>query len=528
MWSLLLSKRSGYCFSLVLPILAANASAQNRASAPAPKPIPCEELCASYLAARVYPSLAVEDQVRVYAKDPQGLPTDKSVYKVLVTGKKDPEVRGAVEAVRPATKPYVSVASTVPGVTTTAQSLYLRIDTRFIAVPIKPSTPGQPASAADIRESLSTAAAKAGIQVALQLSNNGALDVRGAPGTRPLYLELRVNRSDPRSDLLTQKSTAPMEDWSVVFLRLRRGALKNGDKFTVTCPGKDGAILRSAEIPAKVSSEVAFDLSPSFVQSQQLTNGKTRPVGHLGIDLDEPSLTPSVSVARTYLTTQSVISSDAKDQASNVNLALGAERSLTSSWYLPAHLETKMIGDQAANNVSSVTSTGLATILPWGVTKALLNNSVINAPTSPQFTLDAQLERHIRQDAASEKKFLDKNAFRIFGEATWNAIRLLPGDGSGDAVTVNLTGKGWLIPGQDRILNGQVGKINRMEGLFTVTTLVPVSKLTPTGDGFISSEKTAKAHIQIVYSRGANEANGFKHCSTLSIGLQATTGSTSQ
>jgi hypothetical protein len=300
----------------------------------------------------------------------------------------------------------------------------------------------------------------------------------------------------------------------VVYLILRGRVFNKGDKVQVSFHQH-----ASKEIKVSSATSVSLSLTPNFVQSEALTNGQKRPVGQLNVAFDELSLT-STTPFRTHLTTSSTFSSDAKDNSSNVNLLFGVERSLMRSWYLPWHTDTKMIGDQVIDNLSWVSSTGVTTIVPWGWTRSFLNNPVLDAPVSPEITLDAQIEHRIRRDAAAQKKFADKDAFRLHGSGSWTPIRLLKGDGNGDYVSLELAGQGWYLPHQHDFAN--VLK-DRLEGYFQASVLVPVSKVAVSDTGLATAQKGTKTQIRVQYSLGANEANGFKHSSRLSIGVEATT-----
>ena len=310
-------------------------------------------------------------------------------------------------------------------------------------------------------------------------------------------------------------------DSSVIFLLIPNRALKEGDTVQVRTAAAPERMSNVFKVPAQAPN-FTMTLAPNYVLSQALKNGQKRPVGQLGVAFDEMTLTPSWMGARTYLKTASTISTDAKDNKSNVNLALGLERSLVKGWYVPFHLETKMVGDQVIDNVSSVSSAGVASLVPWGWTRSFLHNPVLEAPLSPDFGLDAQLERRLRQDAASRKSFLDKNAFRLYGHSTWAHMRLLKGNGAGDPVEMEIAGSGWYLPHQHT--GGASGKVlvDRLEGLFEVSVLVPVSKLSVTGTGVGTPEKGTKSMIRVKYSRGANEATGFRHSSQLSLGVEVT------
>ena len=230
-------------------------------------------------------------------------------------------------------------------------------------------------------------------------------------------------------------------DPTVIFLLVPNGAFKEGDLVEVRTTGAPPRASDKFKVPEQAPN-FSLTLTPAYVQSQALKNGKKRPVAQLGVAFDEMSLTPSWMGARTYLKSDSTISSDAKDNSSNVNLALGLERSLMKRWYLPFRAETKMVGDQVIDNLSSVSSAGVSTIFPWSWTRSFLQNPLLAAPNSPDFGLDFQLERRFRQDAASAKKFLDKNAPRLFAHSTWTNMRLLKGNGAGDPVELEIAGSG--------------------------------------------------------------------------------------
>ena len=83
-------------------------------------------------------------------------------------------------------------------------------------------------------------------------------------------------------------------------------------------------------------TKMSFALNPQAAPSEKLTNDQKRDVGQFGIKFDVPELTPSWTGARTYFTTDNLISTDEKDTKSKVDAKVGVERSLISGWYLPA------------------------------------------------------------------------------------------------------------------------------------------------------------------------------------------------
>lgn len=310
-------------------------------------------------------------------------------------------------------------------------------------------------------------------------------------------------------------------DTSVIFLLVSNQAVKEGDEV----------LVRTTETPARTSAAIkapaqapnfALTLTPAFVQSAGLKNGQKRAVGQLGVAFNEMTLTPGWRNARTYLSTNSFISSDAKDKQSTVNLAFGLERSLLKRWYLPFRAETKLVGDQVIDNASSVSSAGVASLIPWGWTAGLLRNPVFDAPVSPDVGIDVQFEQRLRQDAFSRNKFADKSALRLHGRSTWANIRLLKGNGNGDPVELEVAGQGWYLPHQHT--GGATGRVlvDRLEGMVEVSVLVPISKIAVTRTGIATPQKGTKSVIRVKYARGANEANGFRHFSQLSLGVEVT------
>ena len=471
-----------------------------------------------YQAARVYPSLIALQQLQVASNDALPLPLDKARYLLDINNTNvDPKI---FEDIIPTQVDYVKNARTLPGTTTTSHNLDLVLDSTH--VPVSVSGTGT-VDAADLAAAVTTALSVAKdpmLKRVTATARDGVLTIVPPSDVKPTHVELLEVRSHKDTDLLKDKALGLKADLTLVYLRLSRASVRTGDKLKLTVKADLGQKDRTSDVStATVVQDFSFSLTPSFVQTETLNNGKKRPVGQLAVSFDELTLTPSRTAARTYLKTNSTISTDAKDNQSNVNVAFGVQRSIARSWYIPVHAETKVLGDQVANNVSSVTSGGLTTILPWQWTRSLFSTRLFSAPVSPEFTFDGQFERRFRQDRASEQQFRDKNAFRLFGDCSWKPIRLLPGDGSGDSVTLEIQGKGWYIPRQHKA-TGQI--FNRMEGLLQVSVLVPVTKLSPNGSGFMSDTKGTKSHIRIQYSHGANEANGFKHSSTLTIGIEVT------
>jgi hypothetical protein len=102
----------------------------------------------------------------------------------------------------------------------------------------------------------------------------------------------------------------------------------------------------------------------------------------------------------------------------------------------------------------------------------------------------------------------------------WAPIRLFPPKtAGGDPITMEIHGSGWYLPRQhdfNKVLK------DRLEGLLEVSVLFPVARLSVTTGGAATAQKGTKSAIRIKYAHGANESNGFKHFSQLSIGVEVT------
>jgi hypothetical protein len=167
--------------------------------------------------------------------------------------------------------------------------------------------------------------------------------------------------------------------------------------------------------------------------------------------------------------------------------------------------------------LSSVTSTGFRTLIPWAAAKPVLYNPLFQAPVSPELQFDAQYERRIRQDPQAASDSPKKDVFRVFGQIAWKPIRIFPGSVKPDTIDLELLGKGWYIPNDRDMFNKRK---DRLEGLLEVSLLVPLTKLNFSGSQLLETGGSATQRIRIKYSIGANDANGFKHSKQLSLGVE--------
>lgn len=315
-------------------------------------------------------------------------------------------------------------------------------------------------------------------------------------------------------------------DQHTAFLTFPPGVLTNGRKVEVhIAVVRDGnwvCAQQTNPLTITGASQLDGSVAASWVPQQALTTGAKRDVGHLDIRLEDKSLSAH-SPARLYLKGVGTISTDGKDKSSQIVGTLGAELAPLKSWYLPLQFENKVSADQILANVSDISSAGMRTVFPWRWVAPLLFNPAVKAPLSPELDISAQFERRIQQDAASRKKFMDPNAFRLYSEFNWTPIHLFTGKGySANDLSVEFSGKGWYLPNQR---NGAGRRFDRLEGLAELSVLFPVGALAlpifQSGDKASASSSAAKQRIRFKYTRGAIEATGFKHVSQFSIGVEA-------
>jgi hypothetical protein len=348
-----------------------------------------------------------------------------------------------------------------------------------------------------------------------------------------------------------------MEDFKDIHYLVfdaKSNGLKKGDKINVgLCAtkkinGQSQRVLiwntldpngeKRAETLVPEIDNYTVELTPGVVPDQELVDGSKSTVGQLKFKLDVPSLIRNDNVARFYFNSDNTVSTNWKDKNSKLEMRLGAERSLTSKWYVPVNFETKLNGDQRINNATFVALAGIKSILPWAWTKRGLFNSLVRAPVSPEFGLSAEFHRRLKQDAPSLAKFPSKNSFALASEFTWLPIQLFTksckvkdkdGNYTGEEdfdqcfsaqnISIELSAKGWWFP-YEKTITGT--KVRRFEGRFEVSLLLPVRNI---AKQFLFKKKDDEAgdatqRIRIKYVTGANDANGFKRSSQIVLGFE--------
>jgi hypothetical protein len=307
------------------------------------------------------------------------------------------------------------------------------------------------------------------------------------------------------------------DDSSILAYLIMQNGLSAGQAFSVQIV-KNGKIIATTKSDATVEGPdgiYSFQVNPQAAPAEQLRNGKKRDVGQFGLKLDVPELLRSFTRARTYLSTDNLISTDEKDNKSKLDGKLGVERSITGVWYLPVHVETEVQGDQVASNLSFLLGSGIKTVLPWAATKSALYNGEFQIPLSPTFNFEIQYERRINQDAASKLKFPGQNGMRLHEQNSWNPIRLLPGWLNDRAPWLELNGQAWYLPlEQDKTGKGHP----RLEGAGDVSLLIPTAVIPFVT--YLQGNTGAHTRIRLKYSAGADETSGFKHSHQFTAGIE--------
>ena len=303
----------------------------------------------------------------------------------------------------------------------------------------------------------------------------------------------------------------------------------------------DGKKPNPKEVQIPEIKHYTSQFTPNIVPDQELIDKSKKTVGQFQLKLDVPSLVANRNGANLYFKTDNLLSTNGKDKNSKVEFRFGAERSLLDTWFVPGNIEAKINGDQRAKNATFVLSGGIKTKLPWGSTRNLLFNSAIKAPVSPIFEISAQYHRRIKQDLIAANERLDKNAFALFNQFSWNPIQLLPGKCKTDKtvsstaaitpkdkkcldpneISLEIAAKNWYFPFEKAITGT---KVRKFESRIEVSLLIPLSKFQIFGSSFISTDdgdkSSSKKRLRVTYQTGANDASGFKHSTQFLFGFE--------
>jgi hypothetical protein len=293
--------------------------------------------------------------------------------------------------------------------------------------------------------------------------------------------------------------------------------------------GRPLCVLYNGELKFPRTDPFTFKLKPTLAPNADLVGGGTSHVGRLEVDFDVPSLIPN-DFANFYFNGSALLSTNERDAKTKIEAKLGVERSLITSWYTPAHLDLKYIGNQRGSDQSAVASLGMETILPWAWTAPLLWNSVVKAPVSPTIDASAEYEQILKEDGTKSRR----HQSRATAGLHWNPIYLFPEVLSGllggpkvlaNSVSLDIKARLWAFPEEKR----NDGKFrdpfeHRVElALVIPTPLLNVAEgiaphlLKGVGAGGLLG---GSARIVLKYVTGADESNGFRNSSDFAFKLE--------
>jgi hypothetical protein len=303
----------------------------------------------------------------------------------------------------------------------------------------------------------------------------------------------------------------------------------------------DGMSAQSDGTLKFTKSIVSFSATPQAAPSEKLTNGKTRDTGQLNLSFSDSNLfSHSQLPFNTYVKSTDLFSTDEKDSKSSFSGTVGIQRGIFPSWYAPLHFEETMQGNQTASNLSSVTTLGITTLVPWSWSGKIFYNSVFQAPLPPDLTVNNQYTHRINQNITPTSKALAINDYSLNPVISWSSIHF-PW-----ACKVF----GWLNITQ----KGQTGKAGepaksasqyclgtelnlgtyylpldltpagnqRVEGYGDVSILIPLSGLSFASKIFpyLTTNDPAKSQIRIKYSDSVTPTNNYARSKQWTYGIE--------
>lgn len=268
-----------------------------------------------------------------------------------------------------------------------------------------------------------------------------------------------------------------------------------------------------------------YSATPQAAPSEALTNGTKRDVGQLNMSFNDSNLIGAVPFD-VYAKSADLFSTDEKDSKSAFSGTLGVQRGVFSRWYSPLHFEQTAQGNQVASNLSTVSTLGLTTLVPWSWSNALFNNHVIQAPLPPDITVNNQYTHRFRQLVASGSKPLAIDDYSLNPSGSWSSISLpwvchalsfLGAKGAGPCLAITVDGGTYYLP-----LDLTKTKSARVETYEDGTLMIPLSefsfvtKYVP----FLVSGSPAGSQITIKYSDGVTPANNYARSVNWTFGIQ--------
>jgi hypothetical protein len=283
---------------------------------------------------------------------------------------------------------------------------------------------------------------------------------------------------------------------------------------------------------------VSFSATPQAAPSQKLTNGKTRDTGQLNVSFSDSDLfSPLKMPFNTYAKSSDLFSTDERDSQSSFSGTLGVQRGLLPRWFAPIHLEETMQGNQTASNLSSLTTLGITTLLPWSWSSGIFYNRFIQAPLPPDVTINNQYTHRINQNVTATTKLLTTDDYSLNPVASWSSIRLpwMCTVFGWMHLTTKVDPKDYKTLASQYCLGLQMdlgtyylpldltaAKNQRVEGYGDVSILIPLSGLSGIFKIFpyLTSGDPAKSQIRIKYADAVNPANNYARSKHWTYGIE--------
>jgi len=342
---------------------------------------------------------------------------------------------------------------------------------------------------------------------------------------------VRIQGVDPPLDRFTRCDGSGIPGTIDLVLASQINPGENVQVFIYGDIGQGKQIFKSdGKLSITTSQLFAFSASPQAAPGESLTNGKTRDVGQLSVSFSDSNLLGS-SPMNIYAKSTDLMSTDERDSKSAFAVTVGGQWGITPRWYFPMHIEETVQGNQAASNLSAVTSLGVTTLLPWSTSGNLANNEVIRAPLPPDVSLALQYTHRINQLVTSKSPLLSVNDLSLNPSLSWSSIdfpfvcHLLPlQKGAGGKTSSSPICLGteldlglWYLPFD---LTSQ--KSQKVEGYGDISILVPLASFSFASKAltFVTKGDPVKYQVRVKYADSVNAVNNYARTKQWTYGIE--------
>lgn len=301
----------------------------------------------------------------------------------------------------------------------------------------------------------------------------------------------------------------------------------------------DGKIVRSAPTKFTSATKESFSATPQAVPGAKMNNGAARDVGQMNLSYSVPFIGRSPVLFQT----KDVFSTDSEDARSSWAATMGVSHGLLPAWYVPVALTETAQGNQAASNVSAVTSLTASGLVPWYWSRKALNNSVLDAGLAPEWSLSADYTRRIEQLVTTKTPKLADNDASIHPSLAIEPFYILPaacksyqawikkegGDSPENKDQRKTSGTGsrqfclglqmdlglYYLP-LDKTKSGS----EKADGYGDVSILIPLSNLNFRDFQLVQSGGLLNSQIHIKWADSVNAANNYARTRQWTFGIE--------